>query len=235
MSKKSTKIIAVAGVVAGLGVAALPAMTFAAQSVKGQVNVEAEVLSAIAMTIEGNDDTGTHTGVSTFTPSNAAYIGNYDTSTGTAYSSSALQTSGSRTTILPNAEVEGAWGADENNFGSLITVYTNDADGYNLTVADQDTNTSLVKGTGAGAPEIAALDATTNPFGAGHSAWGYKVSGGSSWLAMPGSGDTPALIKNGSAVAAGDTSTVLYAVSTSATQATGVYNDTIVYTATTTN
>ena len=57
MSKKSTKIIAVAGVVAGLGVAALPALTFAA-STSGQVTLSAEVQEAIAMTIEGNGDGG---------------------------------------------------------------------------------------------------------------------------------------------------------------------------------
>lgn len=56
---KSTKIIAALGVVAGLGVAALPAFTYAAytpQSVSGTADVVVEVPEAIAITITGNND-----------------------------------------------------------------------------------------------------------------------------------------------------------------------------------
>lgn len=56
---KSTKIIAALGVVAGLGVAALPAFTFAIQtpqSVSGDAEVYVEVQPAIAMAITGNND-----------------------------------------------------------------------------------------------------------------------------------------------------------------------------------
>ena len=230
MSKKSTKIIAAAGVVAGLGVAALPALTFAAQSVKGDVNVQAEVLSAIAMTIEGNQDGGTAP-VDTYMPDGAAMIGNYDTTGKTAYSELAQnQVSSTKTTILPNALVEGTQMSD---FGSLITVYTNDANGYTLSVADADTSASLKKGTEAGAPEIPVLS-ESNTLQAGHSAWGFKGGLISTWTAMPTS-ESSATIKNGSAVAAGDQTTVLYAVSTSATQPTGLYSDVITYTATTAN
>ena len=52
---KTTKIIAALGVAAGLGVAALPAFSYA-DSVAGQVDVDVEVGSAIAMTIVGNND-----------------------------------------------------------------------------------------------------------------------------------------------------------------------------------
>ena len=57
---KTTKIIAALGVVAGLGVAALPAFTFAAETVTGDVDLYVEVQPAIAMTIEGNNDDGGH-------------------------------------------------------------------------------------------------------------------------------------------------------------------------------
>ena len=57
---KTTKIIAALGVVAGLGVAALPAFTYAAENVTGDVEVQVEVVPAIAMTITGNNDAGTH-------------------------------------------------------------------------------------------------------------------------------------------------------------------------------
>lgn len=56
---KTTKIIAALGVVAGLGVAALPAFSYA-ESTTGEVEVQVEVLPAIAMTISGNNDTPTH-------------------------------------------------------------------------------------------------------------------------------------------------------------------------------
>jgi len=55
---KTTKIIAALGVVAGLGVAALPAFTYATETVTGDVEVDVEILPAIAMTIAGNNDDG---------------------------------------------------------------------------------------------------------------------------------------------------------------------------------
>ena len=62
---KSTKIIAALGVVAGLGVAALPMATFATytpQSVSGDVDVIVEIPEAIAMTIVGNNDDASNYG-----------------------------------------------------------------------------------------------------------------------------------------------------------------------------
>ena len=54
---KSTKIIAALGVVAGLGVAALPLSSFAATT--GDVNVKVEVGSTISMTIDDADHSTT--------------------------------------------------------------------------------------------------------------------------------------------------------------------------------
>ena len=54
---KSTKVIAALGVVAGLGVAALPLSSFAAST--GDVNVKVEVGSTISMTIDGADHSTT--------------------------------------------------------------------------------------------------------------------------------------------------------------------------------
>lgn len=54
---KTTKIIAALGVVSGLGVAAMPALTFAdGTSVSGNVKVEVEIEPAIAMRIHSNND-----------------------------------------------------------------------------------------------------------------------------------------------------------------------------------
>ena len=66
---KSTKIIAALGVVAGLGVAALPAFTYAAQtpaSTTGDVDVIVEVQPAIALAISGNNDDGVLSGDGAF-------------------------------------------------------------------------------------------------------------------------------------------------------------------------
>jgi hypothetical protein len=267
---KTTKIIAALGVVAGLGVAALPAFTYAAE-VKGNVEIEVDVSSAIAMTITGNNDpavanyialslaegdtvpagsyvsdgdggyeaTSDETaqsgetyyqkieGVNVYTPgeTNGAIAGHTG---GAAYVVATPQVSGSKTSILPNSIVEGTGttGTDAAGFGSLVTVYTNNSQ-YSLTVEDGDATTSLM----SGANEIKAVGTDDNALAAGSSAWGFKISGGSSWLAMPANGNAHSLRSNASATTDAAT-TVLYAVSTSATQATGTYTDTIVYTAT---
>ena len=248
---KTTKIIAALGVVAGLGVAALPAFTYATSSVQGQVEVEVDVASAIAMTIRGNNDydgttdprpAGVKDGVSVYNGSSE--IGSYDaTSTNpqgvdNTASGYALQTSGSKTNILPNALVEGViTGADANGFGSTITVYTNDS-GYSLTVQDANNDNSLTSGSNT----IPAVGTTTptNTLTPGSAAWGFKGGLITSWTAVPvndGGTTQPATIKNGSGATlmTGDETEVLYAVSTAAAQPVGTYTDTIVYTATTAN
>lgn len=237
---KCTKIIAALGVVAGLGVAALPAFTYAAE-VAGQAEVRVDVQPAIAMTISGNNDSDAATGgVSVYNGSSE--IGSYDATntdpqgvdnTAQGYT---IQTSGSKLSILPNQfkEGTGTTGADAAGFGSLVTVYTNNGT-YSLTVADADTDTSLRAGTQQTTdPEIPALNSeATTPIGAGVSAWGYKLSGtDNAWQAMPASNSARTLVNAGTGSTSGAASTILYAVSTSANQATGTYKDIIVYTAT---
>ncbi|MBQ3271537.1 hypothetical protein IJG78_02820 [Candidatus Saccharibacteria bacterium] len=226
---KTTKVIAALGVVAGLGVAALPAFTYAAQ-VAGEVQIDVEVPDAIAMTIAGNNDT-TLGGVNVYDP-----VATVDTHTGgEAYDPTDLQTSGSKTSILPNAAK-----TDDTTFKSTITVYTNGV-GYSLTLIDDDTNTSLVNDTNT-IPAVNTVDSDSDGNGdnaivAGTAAWGYKVgSSASTWLAVPASNGTAASIKaNGAYAAGGETTEVYYAVSTSPTQAQGTYTDTIIYTATSAN
>ena len=217
MSKKSTKIIAAAGVVAGLGVAALPALTFATQqTTTGQVTLTADVESAIAMTIHGNGDGDGVNGVDSFSP---AGVASGDVAGHPTPATSNTGPSSSTVSLLPNA-------ADTTTATSDITVYTN-ASGYTLSVQDADDNNALTK-TGASIPAVS----TTNTLEAGHSAWGYKVSGGSAWLAVPTTDDDPASI---TPAASGTAINIIYGVSTSASQATGTYTDTIVYTAMTAN
>ncbi|MBQ3271599.1 hypothetical protein IJG78_03450 [Candidatus Saccharibacteria bacterium] len=248
---KTTKIIAALGVVAGLGVAALPAFTYATASVSGQVEVRVDVDPAIAMTISGNNDwdgsgtqpAGTQAGVSVY--NGASEIGSYNATnttptgvdaTGTGYT---IQTSGSKTNILPNALVEGViTGTGANGFGSTITVYTNDS-GYSLTVQDANNDNSLTSGSNT-IPAVGTTTPTANTLAPGSAAWGFKGGLITSWTAVPvndGGTTQPATIKNGSGATlmTGDETEVLYAVSTAAAQPVGTYTDTIVYTATTAN
>ena len=214
MSKKSTKIIAVAGVVAGLGVAALPALTFATSTVAGEVELTAEVSEAIAMTILGNGDSST-AGVDVYTPTGASTIDGH--TVGNLYDPTDLETSSSTVSLLPNAE-------DTTTATSAVTVYTNAAGGYTLSVKDADSTTALTHTDGTSTIPASAT------ISAGTAAWGYKVGEGN-FAAITAS---DVQIATASApTSGGDTTNVVYGVSTASTQKTGTYSDTIIYTATT--
>ena len=115
-------------------------------------------------------------------------------------------------------------------FKSTITIYTNNASGYSLTMKDGDTNNALVNGSNS----IPATSATT--LSEGTAAWGYRVGTSGNWLAVPISTDTAATIGSENVKTDDGTEyTVEYGVATAGDQATGVYTDTIIYTATTTN
>ncbi len=280
---KSTKIIAALGVAAGLGVAALPAFTFATESVTGDVEVQAEVVPAIAMTITGNNDSGTHSSVSysltsdtevqpgttyytrsgsagsyvytavqdpTGNPSELGYyvqnaatsyaaVDNFNPSTAASSTidghntpaTAVLGTSSSYISLLPNSTAIGAAGQGQNGFVSTITVYTNAASGYDLTMKDKDADTALTNVNGATIPATGETTLT-----AGTAAWGYRVSGDTNWLAVPAStGSAAAIASLDTKTSGGDETIVEYGVATAADQATGIYADTIVYTATTRN
>lgn len=289
---KTTKIIAALGVAAGLGVAALPAFTYADESTTGDVQVQVNVNPAIAMTIEGNNDdstdanhhsTGTWTVVASPTgnPSASSYYElsghTYTLSTDTEVdenktyytlstptyaevdnaspSTMAGQTldghvianplvsgtSSSYASLLPNATVTGS---ASNGFRSTITVYTNNASGFNLTLIDKDSNTDLTHTDGSS--YIPATSSTS--LEGGTAAWGYKVfsqhgdeegtgateTGNTDWTAVQPSTGTAATISSlNTKTDGGDQTIVDYGVATAGDQATGVYSDIIVYTATT--
>lgn len=180
---KSTKVIAALGIIAGLGVAALPISSFAAgQEVTVKVNVGESV------SISGGDQDGT-------------------------------------TQSGQNATTEISMNANEVNTTGLkskIKAATNAAKGYKLTVKDKDTDTSLKNG----AYSIPAA----NTVSAGTSAWNVK-GGDSTGVFSTGKAITAAdqLVKKTSAPA-NDVIDMTYGVSTSPDQATGTYQDVIVYT-----
>lgn len=234
---KTTKVIAALGVVAGLGVAALPAFTYAAENVTGNVDLRVDVVPAIAMTITGNNDDNSHGGsgngaVDVFNPASAASSsidGHPTPATPTTVASS------SWASMLPNAVVNGD---DTNGFKSTINVYTNAHTGYTLNVKDADSTLALTGSNGgtiaAGVPESGE---TTFDLSAGTAAWGYVIGTASTTGAgyTPIS-DTDAQVKTRATKTSGGEQTVVYyGVATAADQATGTYTDTITYTATTNN
>ena len=243
---KTTKIIAALGVVAGLGVAALPAFTYAdtyvPASVNGNADVYVEVEPAIAMTITGNNDDNSHAGAassnaavavknpSTMTTINGVDVSSFEDTTATKASSSF-------TKLLPNSSVHGNDGASsgtDNGFYSTITVHTNSVNGYNLGISAL---TALVNQT-----DNTKTIAANGIVKAGLSGWGYAKS-----VQTDATGDTPtanyltaantALFYSDTKTAdtTGDVNKVFYGVSTAPNEATGVYKSTITYTATTKN
>ncbi len=128
-----------------------------------------------------------------------------------------------------------------------VTVSTNNALGYTLTLADADTNTNLVNG----ANNIAAHTGTqASPTALANNTWGYRIvsvggfgataysaetnnaSSTSTWAGVPSSA-SPNTIKTTSSTATGDTTTVWYGVKVNTSIPNGVYTDTVTYTATT--
>lgn len=285
---KSTKIIAALGVVAGLGVAALPAFSYATENVTGDVQVQVEVLPAIAMTISGNNDGGTHSATSfkavtpegsevpseegwyelsdhtyslsedssvdpektyyeAATPTYSA-VDNFNPDTlvagrtldgHTIPATAVAGTSSSYISLLPNSVIEGdtslKWnaGTPTNNFGSEITVYTNAHSGYTLKLKDADANTDLTRQDGA-----AYIPASGTAVAAGTAGWNYDVTlaDGTASIEHAAITASDATIDSlDTATSGGNKTYVDYNVATAHDQATGVYTDTIVYTAVTNN
>ena len=127
-----------------------------------------------------------------------------------------------------------------------VTVNTNNAAGYALTLADSDATTDLV----SGSDTIGAHAGTqASPTALANNKWGYAVAGvggfdgsysaetnnassASAWAGVPASG-SPNQLKSTSSTATNDTTTVWYAVKATSAQPGGTYSDTVTYTATT--
>lgn len=225
---KSTKVIAALGVVAGLGVAALPAFTYAA-STSGAVKLEAEVTSGIAITIHSNGDAKDTTYYDA-DPTNAGNMGDPKVNTNTKYVKAEdlfTNWSSAKTSLSQNDKKEDAT--------STVTVYTNSNGGYTLTVNDEDEVNALKSGDDS----IAAMS-ESNAIDAGNAAWGLKVDGDHAVAAAKSYNAVPVKSADGLKIAeasqkttGGTATTVTYGVSTAADQPTGTYSDVIVFTATT--
>jgi hypothetical protein len=138
-------------------------------------------------------------------------------------------------------------GGSQSSAADTVTVSTNNSTGYALTLADADTNTALE----SGANTIAAHAGTqASPTALANNRWGYRIDGTGGF----GSGPTTALdnassssqtfagvpssaspntILTTSSTASGEATTVWFSVKTDTTKPSGVYTDTVTYTATT--
>lgn len=129
-----------------------------------------------------------------------------------------------------------------------VTVNTNSSTGWNLTLADNDTNTDLAFGANAFAAHAGTF---ASPTVLANNTWGYRIVGAGGFGAGAYSGETnqagststwagvtssasPVQIKSSGTTATNDTTTVWYGVRATSSQPSGVYTDTVTYTATTT-
>lgn len=144
-----------------------------------------------------------------------------------------------------NVSVTPVSGGSQSSASDTISVSTNNASGYELTMEDDDADTDLVNGGNT-------IDAHTGTHGTptvlANNSWGYAVPGGnfdvsysalnnvtssgSLWAGMPASG-APVTLKTTATTASGDTTTVWYSVKADTTKPNGTYTDTVSYTATT--
>lgn len=128
-----------------------------------------------------------------------------------------------------------------------VTVSTNNSTGYNLTLSNNDTTLTLANGGNT----IAAHSGTwATPTTLANNSWGYRIVNlgnfgatatspetnvanlTGTWAGVPSSASAQTLKSTGS-TASGDVTTVLYGVKADTTKASGVYTDSVTYTATT--
>lgn len=108
---------------------------------------------------------------------------------------------------------------------TTATVSTNNANGYKITVIDQDNNNAL---TSAGN----TIPAADGPLSAGTAGWGIKGGDIVDYKAVPAQGATALTLVNKGGTANGDTTAFTYGIATANTQASGIYADTVTFTAT---
>jgi hypothetical protein len=166
---------------------------------------------------------------------------------GTTINASVASTISMTTSATVNVALTPTSGGVVSSASDTVSVATNSANGYALSLSDGDTNTNLVNG----ANTIAAHAGTFNtPTALAANTWGYRVvsAGGftstaysaetnagsstSTWAGLPSSA-SPQQLKTTSTTATADTTTVWYGVKANTSIPNGSYSDTVTYTATT--
>lgn len=116
-----------------------------------------------------------------------------------------------------------------------VTVSTNDADGYTLSIQGDDATPTLTNGANTIAAQVTPGDMANN-------SWGYSLDVTTvktnvanltgNWLGVPASG-SPAQLKTTATTASADATTVWYGVKADTSKPSGVYTGTVTYTAVT--
>lgn len=208
------------GIAAGFSAAILPMATYAEEiTATDTLDINVNIATVISMRLESHSAAGTKT---TTCDSTQVVI---DENTGDIVDNGCTgDVQEVRTTLLPNS-------TDNSSMYTNIYVSTNSGDGYMLTLKDSDNNTNLQTTSGSTIATIAS-----EPLGGTNPGWAILVDGESSWQAMPAGSSTAIVVKNYTpnpkATVTDDMSKVTYGVATSSDQDTGVYSDTVVYTAT---
>ena len=152
----------------------------------------------------------------------------------------------SNTTSTVSVSLSPGGSAVESVGSDVVSVSTNDTDGYTLDVAASDATRNLTAGANTIVPTAAATPAaattlTTNSWGwcvvglgacsASYSVTNDQAAGASgNWIAMPASGSA-IQVKSTSTTASNDTTTFYYGVNVNSTKPTGTYTDAVTYTA----
>lgn len=222
---KIKNVAAGIGLAAGLLVAAAPMVAFAdGPTGSDTLDVEVNIATIISMRIVSvSPDSGTKT--TTCDSRNVVT----DPNTGEITDNGCTgDTQSVKVSLLPSSSY--GTGASD-NLKTDIYVSTNSADGYSLTLIDKDASNSL---TTTGGDTIAAI--SSQPAGGTNPGWAVSIDSGSTWQAVPVSTGSAIVVKNYTpdpkAITNEDQSTIKYGIATSTDQATGVYSDTVVYTAT---
>lgn len=212
---KTNKILAGFGVAAALGIAVSPLAVFAddeTTAVEGETTVTAVIEDVISMSLVSS--------------------GSANDKTLSCNSQNTPVCSGEEqlvsTTILPGQE-------DKTTMYTVATVNTNSVGGYSLTLSDSDTTNALTATTGT----IAAI--ATEPVGGTNPGWAIAIDDDDdnwdgAWYQVPISTASALEIKSSrpspAAVTVNARTKVTYGVAASSSQPTGLYTDTVVYTAT---
>ncbi len=200
----SKKVIATLGVVAGLGTSVLPLASYATDPADVTKTIRATVNEYFTLSVDSNTDMESETGTVT------------------------LDVNDTDSSLIHTVNVTG------NVYG-----------GYDLKLGSKTSSTSLLfvadktKAVGVAERYNSSINIpSSTSVAAGTSAWGYKTSGtqtfSGDWVTIKASGseDTIYTNENTSNSSFNDTRYVNYGISTSASQAAGVYEGQVVYSAT---
>lgn len=137
--------------------------------------------------------------------------------------------------------------AVQSSASDTVTVNTNNASGYTLTLQTSTANRALTKGSDTIAAHTASASA---PSALGNNSWGYRVDGASgfgsgttaaetniatsayTWAGVPANGSA-ATVKTNTGPVSADATTVWFAMRADASKPSGTYTNTVLYTAVT--